>query len=217
MAGRMIFMFAPSRLLSIVRGCRQKFTTQMCLRIGIEVPARPEIRCEGPTVFYAFKPHSFADFADFTNCPGTQVPGLRDGLNTAPAGEHPDYFSADDIPNISRGGNRYATVLMCECFWPGQWGGVVGRAPPRNCLGTWGGRRCLPSKHDPDRSSTSVTSTFTMCCCITCCVTPIARCTVPLLPCRADLSDVEEGGETTFPRIPAPGGDNGPGFSECAR
>eukprot|EP00887_Chlorella_sp_A99_P000185 scaffold13.g185.t1 len=31
------------------------------------------------------------------------------------------------------------------------------------------------------------------------------------------LNDVEEGGETCFPNIPAPGGDNGPEFSECAR
>ena len=31
------------------------------------------------------------------------------------------------------------------------------------------------------------------------------------------LSDVEEGGETTFPNIPAPNGDNGPEYSECAR
>jgi prolyl 4-hydroxylase len=31
------------------------------------------------------------------------------------------------------------------------------------------------------------------------------------------LNDVEEGGETTFPNIPAPGGDNGPSFSDCAR
>ncbi|KAI7841722.1 hypothetical protein COHA_004588 [Chlorella ohadii] len=31
------------------------------------------------------------------------------------------------------------------------------------------------------------------------------------------LNDVEEGGETTFPNIPAPGGDNGPEFSDCAR
>jgi len=31
------------------------------------------------------------------------------------------------------------------------------------------------------------------------------------------LSDVEEGGETMFPNIPAPGGTNGPEFSECAR
>ena len=31
------------------------------------------------------------------------------------------------------------------------------------------------------------------------------------------LSDVEEGGETVFPNIPAPDGDNGPQFSECAR
>ncbi|KAL4857404.1 putative prolyl 4-hydroxylase 4 [Chlorella vulgaris] len=31
------------------------------------------------------------------------------------------------------------------------------------------------------------------------------------------LNTVEEGGETVFPNIPAPGGDNGPGFSECAR
>ncbi|KAL4448907.1 hypothetical protein ABPG77_007624 [Micractinium sp. CCAP 211/92] len=31
------------------------------------------------------------------------------------------------------------------------------------------------------------------------------------------LNDVEEGGETVFPNIPAPGGDNGPTFSECAR
>lgn len=30
------------------------------------------------------------------------------------------------------------------------------------------------------------------------------------------LSDVEEGGETVFPNIPAPGGEN-VGFSECAR
>lgn len=29
--------------------------------------------------------------------------------------------------------------------------------------------------------------------------------------------DVELGGETTFPHIPAPGGDNGPAFSDCAR
>jgi hypothetical protein len=29
------------------------------------------------------------------------------------------------------------------------------------------------------------------------------------------LADVEEGGETAFPKIPAPGGDN-PGFSDCA-
>ena len=31
------------------------------------------------------------------------------------------------------------------------------------------------------------------------------------------LADTEEGGETVFPNIPAPGGDNGPTFSECAR
>jgi hypothetical protein len=31
------------------------------------------------------------------------------------------------------------------------------------------------------------------------------------------LADTEEGGETVFPNIPAPGGSNGPGFSECAR
>ncbi|GAB4818415.1 hypothetical protein N2152v2_005461 [Parachlorella kessleri] len=31
------------------------------------------------------------------------------------------------------------------------------------------------------------------------------------------LSDVEEGGETVFPNLPAPAGDNGPEFSECAR
>lgn len=31
------------------------------------------------------------------------------------------------------------------------------------------------------------------------------------------LSDVEEGGETVFPNIPAPNGDNGPEFSDCAR
>lgn len=31
------------------------------------------------------------------------------------------------------------------------------------------------------------------------------------------LSDVEEGGETVFPNIPAPGGDNGPTYTECAR
>lgn len=31
------------------------------------------------------------------------------------------------------------------------------------------------------------------------------------------LNDVEEGGETVFPNVPAPGGDNGPEFSECAR
>ena len=31
------------------------------------------------------------------------------------------------------------------------------------------------------------------------------------------LSDVEEGGETVFPNIPAPDGDNGPEFSDCAR
>lgn len=31
------------------------------------------------------------------------------------------------------------------------------------------------------------------------------------------LNDVEEGGETVFPNIPAPGGDNGPSFSPCAR
>lgn len=31
------------------------------------------------------------------------------------------------------------------------------------------------------------------------------------------LNDVEEGGETTFPNLPAPRGDNGPGFSDCAR
>jgi hypothetical protein len=31
------------------------------------------------------------------------------------------------------------------------------------------------------------------------------------------LNDVEEGGETVFPNIPAPGGDNGPAYSECAR
>ncbi|KDD72104.1 hypothetical protein H632_c3860p0, partial [Helicosporidium sp. ATCC 50920] len=31
------------------------------------------------------------------------------------------------------------------------------------------------------------------------------------------LADTEEGGETVFPNIPAPGGDNGPGYSECAR
>ena len=30
------------------------------------------------------------------------------------------------------------------------------------------------------------------------------------------LTDVEEGGETVFPNIPAPGGEN-PGFSDCAR
>lgn len=39
--------------------------------------------------------------------------------------------------------------------------------------------------------------------------------TVPLWP--QYLNDVEEGGETVFPNIPAPGGDNGPEFSECAR
>lgn len=31
------------------------------------------------------------------------------------------------------------------------------------------------------------------------------------------LNDVEEGGETVFPNIPAPGGTNGPEFSDCAR
>jgi prolyl 4-hydroxylase len=31
------------------------------------------------------------------------------------------------------------------------------------------------------------------------------------------LNDVEEGGETCFPNIPAPGGDNGPEYSDCAR
>ncbi|EFN51228.1 hypothetical protein CHLNCDRAFT_141231 [Chlorella variabilis] len=31
------------------------------------------------------------------------------------------------------------------------------------------------------------------------------------------LNTVEEGGETVFPNIPAPGGDNGPTFTECAR
>lgn len=31
------------------------------------------------------------------------------------------------------------------------------------------------------------------------------------------LNDVEEGGETCFPNIPAPNGDNGPEFSDCAR
>ncbi|EFN59988.1 hypothetical protein CHLNCDRAFT_49444 [Chlorella variabilis] len=31
------------------------------------------------------------------------------------------------------------------------------------------------------------------------------------------LNDVEEGGETCFPNIPSPNGDNGPEFSECAR
>ncbi|GAX73148.1 hypothetical protein CEUSTIGMA_g601.t1 [Chlamydomonas eustigma] len=31
------------------------------------------------------------------------------------------------------------------------------------------------------------------------------------------LSDTEEGGETVFPNIPAPGGQNDPSFSECAR
>ena len=31
------------------------------------------------------------------------------------------------------------------------------------------------------------------------------------------LNDVEEGGETVFPNIPAAGGSNGPEFSECAR
>lgn len=36
------------------------------------------------------------------------------------------------------------------------------------------------------------------------------------LVCRY-LNTVEEGGETVFPNIPAPGGDNGPSFSECAR
>jgi prolyl 4-hydroxylase len=35
-------------------------------------------------------------------------------------------------------------------------------------------------------------------------------------PCRY-LNDVEEGGETVFPNVPAPNGDNGPEFSECAR
>ena len=43
----------------------------------------------------------------------------------------------------------------------------------------------------------------------------------PLLPRYATvltyLSTVEEGGETVFPNIPAPGGDNGPSFSDCAR
>ncbi len=34
---------------------------------------------------------------------------------------------------------------------------------------------------------------------------------------RRYLVDVEEGGETAFPKIPAPGGDNGPDFSPCAR
>ena len=33
----------------------------------------------------------------------------------------------------------------------------------------------------------------------------------------ADLADTEEGGETVFPNVPAPNGDNGPEFSECAR
>jgi len=31
------------------------------------------------------------------------------------------------------------------------------------------------------------------------------------------LNDVEEGGETVFPKVPAPNGDNGPLFTECAR
>ncbi|GAB4818416.1 hypothetical protein N2152v2_005462 [Parachlorella kessleri] len=31
------------------------------------------------------------------------------------------------------------------------------------------------------------------------------------------LADTEEGGETVFPNVPAPNGDNGPEFSECAR
>lgn len=31
------------------------------------------------------------------------------------------------------------------------------------------------------------------------------------------LNDVEEGGETVFPNVPAPNGVNGPEFSECAR
>ena len=31
------------------------------------------------------------------------------------------------------------------------------------------------------------------------------------------LETTEEGGETVFPNIPAPGGDNGPTFSDCAR
>lgn len=31
------------------------------------------------------------------------------------------------------------------------------------------------------------------------------------------LNTPEEGGETAFPNIPAPGGDNGPDYSECAR
>ncbi len=31
------------------------------------------------------------------------------------------------------------------------------------------------------------------------------------------LSDTEEGGETVFPNIPAPGGRNDDSFSECAR
>ena len=31
------------------------------------------------------------------------------------------------------------------------------------------------------------------------------------------LADTEEGGETVFPNIPAPGGKNPEGFSECAK
>ena len=31
------------------------------------------------------------------------------------------------------------------------------------------------------------------------------------------LADTEEGGETVFPNIPAPGGRNDDSFSECAR
>ena len=40
----------------------------------------------------------------------------------------------------------------------------------------------------------------------------------PPCPCPPSyLNTVEEGGETVFPNIPAPGGDNGPSFSDCAR
>ena len=31
------------------------------------------------------------------------------------------------------------------------------------------------------------------------------------------LATTEEGGETVFPNVAAPGGDNGPGYSDCAR
>ena len=31
------------------------------------------------------------------------------------------------------------------------------------------------------------------------------------------LNDVDKGGETVFPKVPAPGGTNGPEFTECAR